>query len=691
MSEALALPPQEAEEFLEYVWGERPAWVDLPAKVGAYWVPWHYNYDGEVDVAITRRIDTCLRDGESLYFSVGMFARKGRQLEDALSTDWLWADLDEVHPSTAAEFELLPTVAWESSPGRYQALWRLNRELRPQVQTKLNQALSYFLGADHGGWDLTQVLRLPGTRNFKYPSSPEVRLLWCHTDLVYSAKWVWQKVRDSLPVDSDATRQGVLNGQGLSGVGRPRGMPARVRALLRVPPDSVVEGERSSKLWLIECLLAEAGWGEDDIFAVVEPCAWNKWARVATGERRLRSEIRKAIHHVARKKAAAARTAESAGRRGDDADSDGERADDPDSAPAQVVLPFVRYASFMAMEMEEPRWLIKDIWTAHSHGIFGGEPKTSKSTLSLALGLSVASGKPFLGKYPVHTPGSVLLIQEENAQWSVQDLLRKLAHFYGLLKSSEIKERRAPRGSLGRTIVELEFPSDVPLRMLNNYGFDLTTEGHREALWAECELVRPALVILDPLYLILPGIDTDKGREVTPFLKWILALRNEFGCAVMINHHMGKLNLTANGNRRAGQRLLGSTLFHGWVDSALYADAIEVDRVGWVGARIEREFRSMAPQKTLEVKMFLGEPGELGIECEVNTQDLQQMIEDAVMSEPGITVNQLAEMLGKDRRTVLGRSRDSQVVEVKTSAGGRGKSHRLYPSANGASSNGGSA
>jgi hypothetical protein len=98
----------------------------------------------------------------------------------------------------------------------------------------------------------------------------------------------------------------------------------------------------------------------------------------------------------------------------------------------------------------------------------------------------------------------------------------------------------------------------------------------------------------------------------------------------------------------------------------------------------------MAPQKALEVEMFLGAPGELGIKCEIQREDLQSKIEDAVHSEPGITVNQLAELLGKDRRTILGRSRDSEVVEVRgRNTGGRGKSYQLYPSGSNGSSAGG--
>src|SRR5215471_16168658 len=106
----------EAEDFLDVVWGRRPGWVDLPSKVGQYWVPYHLRWP--TDSEVTRRIDVCIRDQESLYFSAGMFAARGRQYEDMKSCEWLWADLDEVYP----ECEPPPTLAWESSPGRYQAM-----------------------------------------------------------------------------------------------------------------------------------------------------------------------------------------------------------------------------------------------------------------------------------------------------------------------------------------------------------------------------------------------------------------------------------------------------------------------------------------------------------------------------------------------------------------------------------------
>ena len=41
----------------------------------------------------------------------------------------------------------------------------------------MNRRLALAMGGDKAGWDLTQLLRPPGTRNYKYTDAPPVRLL----------------------------------------------------------------------------------------------------------------------------------------------------------------------------------------------------------------------------------------------------------------------------------------------------------------------------------------------------------------------------------------------------------------------------------------------------------------------------------------------------------------------------------
>lgn len=53
-------------------------------------------------------------------------------------------------------------------------------------------------------------------------------------------------------------------------------------------------------------------------------------------------------------------------------------------------------------------------------------------------------------------------------------------------------------------------------------------------------------------------------------------------------------------------------------------------------------------------------------------------IEGIVAQEPGVTANQVAEVLGIDKRTVLSRVRGSETMIVETGKKGRGHSHRIF-------------
>ena len=75
-------------------------------------------------------------DVGDVYFTPNTFREPRRVRELMLPSRWLYADLDAVDPR---EFEerLHPTVAWETSPNRFQALW-LTQSLRPESHQKLN-------------------------------------------------------------------------------------------------------------------------------------------------------------------------------------------------------------------------------------------------------------------------------------------------------------------------------------------------------------------------------------------------------------------------------------------------------------------------------------------------------------------------------------------------------------------------
>jgi hypothetical protein len=196
--------------------------------------------------------------------------------------DMLWADLDEANPNKIPH---RPSVAWMSSPGRFQALWFLEQKLPKQELEVFNKRMSYHSGADKGGWDLTQVLRVPGLKNFKYPDAPKGKLLWSEFDTILN-----RNVLNSLPevtvdeieVDEDVEWDEELNqgvNQSLVGLMHKyaQSLDKRTYELLLTPPEDVEVGERSERLWELECRLAEAEVELNDIVKFVRLSPWNKF------------------------------------------------------------------------------------------------------------------------------------------------------------------------------------------------------------------------------------------------------------------------------------------------------------------------------------------------------------------------------------------------------------------------------
>ena len=121
--------------------------------------------------------DWCLGNSESgleAYFCAHLLLAKRRVKANAAPVLALWADADGAalgHDSPE------PTAIVESSPGHAHLFWRLTRPISPLRAEELNRRMLLAVGADRSGWDLSQLLRPPGTRNRKYEDAPTVRLL----------------------------------------------------------------------------------------------------------------------------------------------------------------------------------------------------------------------------------------------------------------------------------------------------------------------------------------------------------------------------------------------------------------------------------------------------------------------------------------------------------------------------------
>ena len=118
--------------------------------------------------------------GHNMYFCSQLFSRPRRIKDNVTVCPNLWADLDTCPPDIVDP--KIPIVL-ESSPGRYQAFWPLSDGPIPgPVAEDYCHRLHHKYadnGADVSGWDLTQVLRVPFTYNYKtkYGSPSVVKVL----------------------------------------------------------------------------------------------------------------------------------------------------------------------------------------------------------------------------------------------------------------------------------------------------------------------------------------------------------------------------------------------------------------------------------------------------------------------------------------------------------------------------------
>ena len=477
------------------------------------------------------------KEGYDIYWSPAVYSKPGRHQQDVISHNVLYADLDPVDPRTLAT---KPSIAWESSPGRYQAVWIHSNDLSVEDWLARNRNLSYAVGADKSGWDLTQVLRVPGGKNHKYKPVVKGKLLWQKWENITSIP----ESEVEVVVDEVSTHENLL----LRLLTKyKREIPAKVSRMLQYPPSRIEPGHRSDMLWYLESELVKSQIPLEDIVVLIRDSAWNKYRGRSDEQERIYTEVSKVYQQSIQ---GTLRVSE----------------------PVDDVL--ASYEDIMGSLVDRPGWLIRDIWMRNSHGIVAGEPKTYKSTITTDIAVSVASGAKLWDKYEVDDPGPVLIIQNENAPWIVKSRLESIIESKGLV-GNVVRNGR---------ILTITWPPVLPIYHINNSGFSLDSSEDCDMLMSYIEKIRPKLLILDPLYLMFNG-DINSAKELSPVLQFLLSVRDTYGCSIMVIHHWNK-----NGSSsRGGQRMLGSATLHGWTDSSLFLSRDEGDVV------IEREFRSAGP------------------------------------------------------------------------------------------------
>lgn len=423
---------------------------------------------------------------------------KPRRLKtSSIDPKLLYADLDKADPS---KIPIRPTIAIESSPGRYVGYWFTDQP----ASEELNRRLAYMIGADISGWDRTQVLRVPGTRNHKYKSKPRVRVLW-EDGPVYKL----EKLDRMIPQLEDSRKAETSDDKAMEIYTKYESKMTRWtrKELLNGNPKT---GSRSEVLWKLQNELIEIGVSTEELFHLLWASPWNKFRDRFNGEDQLRREIDKTLSRHLGKSAP------------------GKKGDDKPPPERWDPLPL----SIAEVERENIEWVVPGLLARKEMTIVEGDPGLGKSYFVQVVSGLICDGKPIPCLDHYHpTQGRVAYFDIENTA------------------STVTRARLEENGVIN----------------LNNYfqgeePFSVDDEERWSTVLDRLMELKPELVVFDTINTYIGGTDTYRSSETQQAMGFFKEIAIKCNCSVVILRH-----LTKGGNSKALYRGQGSIAFTGAV------------------------------------------------------------------------------------------------------------------------------
>ena len=262
--------------FFAHLFGDMPGYLTIATiKDKVFNRQYFFRYPDELDNAL--EYIEAHEDEYNVYFSAQLFKSKARRKDNIDKVNFLWADLDECHPN---HLLIEPTIVLETSKKRYQAFWKLSEDVEPEVAEDLSKRIAYKHvdeGADEGGWDLSQLLRVPLSTNHNYDKPQPVAVLSANRN-TYDPEDVaklYPQVEKMFWLEEPAPKFSKnINVEGIF-TKIPTSKVHVIRNLYETQP----EDDWSKPLWnLLKCLV-EVGLTKEEAFFIAYDSQCNKYKR----------------------------------------------------------------------------------------------------------------------------------------------------------------------------------------------------------------------------------------------------------------------------------------------------------------------------------------------------------------------------------------------------------------------------
>lgn len=441
--------------------------------------------------------------------------RNQRRKEDIAAVHWLHVDLDPAEGAdVSAEREriaallasppdgvLVPSLILDSGRG-YQALWRLEMPISDRIVSEgINRWLRDRLGGDRVAFDVTRILRLPGTVNRKPEAQGRLaRLLQHEPDAIHAAGRFGTVARaDRAPPDQSPMIELDRDDAIAAGIG-----------ICRTAPPAVERGGGRTAAFTVGMRMKRAGvsleLSQDLALQFYDPrCSPPDadWMRERIERGWIDGEGRPGCDHATVKAAQ------------DFAGVDPFLPPAPDSGEPEALEWGDDDGDNRPLE-----WLLKNILTRNGVGIIFGAPKSGKSFAVFDLAARLTLGMRWFNVRTPKEPIGALLLLGEGA---------------GTVRTRLNAFRRSTRAAkppiTWRRVADLKTAAGVAAARR-------TIAAARAG--AAKRGMRLGFIVVDSLASALGLEDENSATEVTAAMKVLEDLAIEFDVAVLGVHHAGK-------------------------------------------------------------------------------------------------------------------------------------------------------
>jgi hypothetical protein len=328
----------------------------------------------------------------------------------------------------------------------------------------------------------------------------------------------------------------------------------------------------------------------------------------------------------------------------------GNRSDTNDDGNAYPIVGFTDYMARHGGHSTD--WLIKDWLPLQTVGLVVSPPATFKTWLLQDLAVSVSTGLPFLGQFPVERPGDVLFMQQE-------DYHGQIASRFGLIAS---RRANIPLPKMVGDRLSFTVPPRIPIHLHEHRSFRFDDSDVVDAWIQQIERIKPRLVILDPLYSAGSVQDFMAGTAREMFL--FKSIRDAFGTTFLIAHHTrksvrepgspGQPNQVNAAPSPEREDTWGSQFLNAWLETGWQLR--KRDELG--SASILRHFKAAQNAQTSKITFHIDTTKNPG-SYDVTVQEVDPGRKEAAIDITGLlakhgklSIGQLVEMTGQHRTTI---------------------------------------